>query len=63
MAAPAVFLLELHRPLSPVAGQAAYFFQPLLGLFFEDDAITHVARRLSDAHGLDELIGLLETGE
>lgn len=62
MAAPAIFLLELHRPFSPIAGQAALFFQPVLGVFFDDESITRLSHGLSDAHSLDELIRQLESG-
>ncbi len=32
---PAIFFLEMHRPLSFVGSQLMHFFSPIVGVFFE----------------------------
>ncbi len=62
MNAPAVFFLELHRPLSAAAGQAALFFSPFLSFVFDDESVERFAFWLSDEDGIDQLIRQLESG-
>lgn len=62
MSAPAVFLLELHRPLSSAAGQAALFFSPFLTFVLDDESVERLAHWLSDEDGIDQLIRSLESG-
>ncbi len=34
MMVPAIFFLEMHKPLSYIGGQAMHFFAPIVGVFF-----------------------------
>ncbi len=63
LVAPAIVFLELHRPFAYLAGQAAIFFQPLLGFVIGDDTVGQVAHWLSEEDGLGQLIGCLAGGE
>ena len=62
MNAPAIFFLELHRPLSAAAGQAALFFSPFLAFLADEETVERFARWLSDEDGIDQLIRRLESG-
>ncbi len=62
MNAPAVFFLELHRPLSAAAGQTALFFSPFLGFIVDEESVERFAHWLSDEDGLYQLIRRLESG-
>jgi hypothetical protein len=62
LSAPAVFLLELHRPFSLLAGQLAIFLQPLLGGPIGDDQVRSFADWLSDADSVSRLISRIERG-
>ncbi len=35
MTVPAIFFLEMHKPLSYIGGQAMHFFAPIVGAFFQ----------------------------
>ena len=63
MSAPAVFLLELHRPFSFVASQSILFLQPLLGAFAGDESLARAVRWLDEGEGVRALIERLEAGE
>ena len=62
LGAPAVFLLELHRPYSLLASQFALLLQPLLGVVVGDDSIRRFAEWLSNEEGINSLISHIERG-
>ncbi|MGI6620786.1 MAG: hypothetical protein ACOX35_04950 [Bacillota bacterium] len=35
LAVPAIFFLEMNKPLSYIGGQVMHFFSPMIGVFFE----------------------------
>jgi hypothetical protein len=35
MLVPAIFFLEMNKPISYISGQAMHFFAPIVGVFFE----------------------------
>jgi hypothetical protein len=62
---PALFFLELHRPLSFLAGQATHALQPFLAPLFGYQTVQRLARLLEDPANVDRLlerIEQLETG-
>ena len=63
LSAPAVFLLELHRPYSLLASQFAILLQPLLGAVVGDDSIRRFAAWLSNEDGINCLISHIERGD
>ena len=62
LGAPAVFLLELHRPYSLFAGQFAIFLQPLLGVVVGHENMGRLAAWLSNEDGINGLISQIERG-
>lgn len=58
---PAVFFLELSKPVSFVAGSAVHMATPFLGTFFgSDDTFTDFANVMSDRKLLERLICRIE---
>jgi hypothetical protein len=57
---PALFVLEAHRPLSVMAGQALYVGAPLLGVFFGFSKVQQWARLLEDRDNIDRIIKRIE---
>lgn len=60
---PALFGLEVSRPLSFVGGQVLWLFQPLLGLVLSRELIAQMARLLEEPAAVDALIAQLEARE
>jgi hypothetical protein len=61
MEVPAVFFLELSKPISFTAGSLVHAFSPLLGVYTENEHIfTDVATVLSDRTLLEKLICRIE---
>ncbi len=58
--APAIFFLELNRPLAFAASQCAIFFQPLLSFCIGDESLHRFAHWLSDEDGIAKLIAALQ---
>lgn len=57
---PAVFFIEMNRPLSYVGGQAAHFFSPFVNAIFDSQLATEVGHLMSDRKNIDRLIDRLE---
>ncbi len=55
---PAIFFLEMHKPLSYVGGQAMHFFAPIVGTFFE--TFEDYAYFFDDRNNVELLIQRLE---
>lgn len=61
MEVPAVFFLELGKPLSFTAGSLAHMIAPIVGVYTDDDpAFTDFANVLSDRKLLEKLICRIE---
>jgi hypothetical protein len=60
---PAVFFLELHRPLSFLAGQATHALQPFLAPVFGYETVKRLARMLEDPANVDRLLDRIEQFE
>lgn len=61
MEVPAVFFLEMSKPVSFVAGSAVHMATPLVGTFLRDeDVVTDLANILSDRQLLEKLICRIE---
>jgi hypothetical protein len=61
LATPAIFLLELNRPLSFVAGQSTHVLTPLLAPLFGLSRMEQVAALLEDRANIDRLVARLES--
>ena len=57
---PAVFFLEMNRPLGFLASQGALLSLPLLGLVVEPGAVERFAQVLDSPQNLDRLIARTE---
>jgi len=60
MAAPAIFFLELYKPLSTLVYSAALFSQPLLGAIFGRELIEQAKELLKSRQNIEALIVELE---
>jgi hypothetical protein len=60
MVTPAVFFIELNRPLSFLAGQAAHVFFPFLAPLVGVGMARQLAELLEDAANVDRLLGKIE---
>lgn len=58
--APALLVLESHRPLAFLAGQALLVAQPLLTPFLDPQAVRGYADLLAEPEALDRLARRLE---
>ena len=56
---PAIWFLEMHKPLGFLGAQALLFLQPLLGVITGDELIQDAASLLEDPAGVDALLGRL----
>lgn len=59
MLVPAIFFLEMNKPLSYVGGQAMHFFAPIVGVFFE--TFEDYAYFFDDRKNVELLIQKLES--
>lgn len=57
---PTVFFLEMHKPISFLAGQSLLIATPLLGAFIPPSDLEDVARLLEDRSNVDRLIARIE---
>lgn len=57
---PAIFLLELAKPFSFVAGQGLLLLQPLVALLGDDQALADLADLLDDRANIERLLAHLE---
>ncbi|MHB0885313.1 MAG: hypothetical protein ACYC6V_06625 [Bacillota bacterium] len=57
---PAVFFIEMNRPISYVGGQAVHFFSPFVNAIFDSKLATEVGHLMSDRKNIDRLIDRLE---
>jgi len=58
--APAIMLLEAHKPFSFIAGQALIVAEPLLSLFTDAGACREYAMLLEDRDSIEALLQQLE---
>lgn len=60
LSAPAIFLLEAHKPLSFMTSQLLVVSQPILNLFFAPHLTRNVIQLFADRSDLEKLIKHLE---
>jgi hypothetical protein len=60
-AEPAVFFLEMYKPLGGLCREFMVFLGPLVALFLGQKAATHITDLLSVPANVDELIQLIES--
>ncbi len=60
LAAPAIALLEAHKPLGFLAGQALLVLEPLLTLCLGDSSLREYASLLDDRNSVERVIRRLE---
>lgn len=58
--APAIFFLEMHKPLAFVAGQALLVTSPVLAPFFGIDKVEQASEIMSDRENVERLIRRIE---
>ena len=63
LATPAVFFLELNRPLGFLAGQATHLLSPFLGPLFGLGNVRRLAQLLEDPASVDRLLDRIEARE
>jgi hypothetical protein len=61
LTAPAILLLEAHKPLAFVSSQLLLVAQPILDIFLPQNLIRNSADLLADSSQVDHLIARLET--
>jgi hypothetical protein len=57
---PALFVLEMHRPLAGIAGMASFMVTPLFGAFLGLDRVEKYAAMIGDPDALDALAQRLD---
>ena len=60
MAAPAILCVEMHKPLSFLAGQAVLVGTPLFGALFGPDNMMKLSQILSDRSNAERFIKKIE---
>ena len=60
LTAPAIFLLESHRPLAFLGSQLLLVAQPTLDIFLPQNLVRNTATLLSESDQLEALIAQLE---
>jgi hypothetical protein len=60
MIAPAILLLEAHRPFALLAGQALLLAEPLITVFVGPQQARRVAQLLEDPDGIELIVRQLE---
>ena len=65
LATPAVWMLEIHRPIMPLAGQMGIVFSPLLGTLFSGGAfdLQRYIKLMQRRENVDRLVALIEEKE
>ena len=61
LSAPAILLLEAHKPLAFIGSQTLLVAQPMLDIFLPQHLVRHTAELLADSDQLEQLITSLET--
>ena len=61
METPAVLFLEMHRPLTFLAGQSLLVAMPFLGAFIDQRHLADWARLLQSRDNIDRLIDRIES--
>jgi len=59
LATPVALLLEAHRPLGYLAGQALWLIQPMLSWLFDSQSLAEYASLLEDQEALNALLNSL----
>src|SRR5690348_4177614 len=62
LATPAMWMLEIHRPLMPIAGQIGIVFSPFLGTLFAGGAfdLQKYVKIMQRRDNVDRLIAMIE---
>ena len=62
---PAIWMLEVHRPVMPLAGQAGIVFSPFLGTLFAGGAfdLQKYIKLMQKRENVDRLIALIDQAE
>jgi len=60
--APAIFALEMHKPIAPFLGYGALAMAPFLVPFFGFDTVNDYSRVFSKRQNVERLIRRLEAG-
>jgi len=60
---PAIFFLQLGKPLSFVTGQALFAVAPFGSLFIKEKLLEELSHLMSDRENVERLLTLLETRE
>jgi len=62
---PAIWMLEVHRPIMPLAGQAGIVFSPFLGTLFAGGAfdLQKYIKIMQRRENVDRLIALIDRAE
>jgi hypothetical protein len=58
---PALFFLEMHRPLAGLASMASFVVTPLFGAFLGLDKVERYASMIGDPDALDALVERLDS--
>ncbi len=61
--APAIFMLEMHKPLSTVVRESVRFFSPMLMPFLGAQNTARLISVLENPENIEQLLRLLESGE
>lgn len=56
---PAILVLEVARPLSFIASQGLYLFEPVLRFFYQDPRVADYAEFFAERSNVDRLIACL----
>lgn len=62
MEAPAVLMLESHKPLSFIASQTSVMFAPFLAPFLGFDFVNNYSRLFADRENVERLLQRIESG-
>lgn len=57
---PAVLFLDMHKPLSWIAGQSLLVGAPLLGMLFGAQSVVDISKVLMERENIDKLIERIE---
>ncbi len=57
---PAVFFIEMNRPISYIGSQAVHFFSPFINAIFDSKLASEVGTLMADRKNIDRLIDRLE---
>jgi len=63
LTAPALLMLEAHKPLAFLASQGLLFTQPLLGFWMDGTRVNEYAHLLEDPATIEQLVQRLEAKE